>query len=156
MKLRNFTLSALLSLSLLQTLTANELPPSDVTPYELLSPREHAELYLNLLTIIYSELIPLQDSVQDAESAAAAAQTIEALHSRLNLAINHIANNPDTINEVQRILRNAPERSRRFHELQEQYAASYISCRSTGLITSREFCRTKYFPVFLSPDSSAE
>ncbi len=156
MKLRHLTISALFSLGLLQPLAANELPPSDVTPYELLSPREHAELYLNLLTIIYSELIPLQDSVRDTESAAAAAQTIEALHGRLNLAINHIVNNPDTINEMQRILKNDPERSRRFHELQEQYAASYISCRSTGLITSREFCRIKYFPVFLSPDSSAE
>ena len=44
----------LLTGMLLPQVPANELPPSDVTPYDLLSPRQHADLYLNLVTLIYS------------------------------------------------------------------------------------------------------
>ena len=120
---------------------ANELPPSDVTPHDLLSPREHAELYLNLITRICQELIPLQDSVTDEASAAAAAPKIEALHNRLNLAVSHLKNNPDMSREVSRILADSPERATSHRKLGASFLNSLMRCRKTGLITSREFNR---------------
>lgn len=128
-------------LMLLHTTTANELPPSEVTPHDLLSPRQHADLYINLITIIYSELIPLQDSVTDAESAAAVAARTESLHSRLNIALSHILNNPDMAREVTTILQQDPSRRAAFEQLSRRFILSWQRCRATGLITTREFNR---------------
>lgn len=134
----------LLSTAVLSPVIANELPPSDVTPHDLLSPRQHAELYLNLVTIIYSDLIPLQDSVTDSESAAKVAPQIEALHSRLNLAISHVIHNPDMAREVMLILQNAPKRRTHHDELQKRFIVSWQRCLQTELITGREFNRYRH------------
>ena len=64
------------------TALAHDLPPSETSPHEHFSPHEHAELYLNLVSHPYYALIPLQDSVVDAPSAAAARDKILALHRR--------------------------------------------------------------------------
>lgn len=135
------TILPLIAAGLMLPCSANELPPSDVTPYDLLSPHEHAEMYLNLLTIIRTELIPLQDSVRDAAGAAAVAGRIEALHSRLNLAVNHMRHNPDTRREVARILEANPHRAKAYKELSIRFFSSLKRCRETGLISGREFNR---------------
>ena len=131
----------LLTGMLLPQVPANELPPSDVTPYDLLSPRQHADLYLNLVTLIYSELIPLQDSVTDSTNAAQVATKIEALHSRLNLAISHMQSNPDMAREVAHLLQSNPARQKRYQELQQRFITSWQRCLQTGLISGREFNR---------------
>lgn len=133
--------SLLLTTAVLPQAIANELPPSDVTPHDLLSPRQHADLYLNLVTIIYTELIPLQDSVTDSASAAKVAARIEALHSRLNLAVGHMLHNPDMAREVANLLESNPSRRARYQELQQRHIASWRRCMNTGLITGREFNR---------------
>ena len=139
MRLRPFIY--LLIAGLFPAANANDLPPGDVTPHELLSPREHAELYLNLVTIICRELIPLQDSVTDSASAAAIADKVEKLHSRLNMAVSHMRHNPDMSNEVSKILRDAPAREKALRELNIRFNNSLRRCRETGLINSREFNR---------------
>lgn len=127
---------------LLPNVGANELPPGEFTPHELLSPHEHAELYINLVTIICHELIPLQDSVQDAASAAAVADKVERLHNRLNIAMSHMLHNPDMRREVAKILRNSPARATALRELANKFSTSLRRCRETGFLTSREFNRT--------------
>lgn len=140
--MKHHTLAILLAATgLVLPAPANEVPPSDVTPHDLLSPREHAELYLNLITIICEELIPLQDSVQDAESAALVAAKIEALHGRLNLAVSHLKNNPDMSREVGSILNSTPARATAHRDLGARFFRSLVRCRKTGLITTREFNR---------------
>lgn len=116
------------------TATAHELPPSDTTPHELLSPHEHAELYLNLVSHLYYALIPRMDSVTDAESATKVKAEIIALHRRLNMAIDHMEHNPDMRKEVLTILNNNPARRKRFIEEEAAYNASAQRCRATGLI----------------------
>lgn len=149
MKLRTITLiSAVAAL----TLTANELPPSDVTPHDLLSPSEHAALYINLVQIIHTQLIPLQDSVTDENSAALVAHKIEALHSRRNLAISHMLNNPDTHREIEINLRANPELESLYRQAEQRFIDSYMRCRATGLISSHEFNRS----VKLLPQNVSE
>lgn len=116
------------------TAHGHDLPPSDTTPYELLSPHEHAELYLNLVSHLYYALIPRMDSVTDAESAAKVKADIIALHRRLNMAIDHMEHNPDTRREVLSILNNNPARRQRLVEEEARYNASAQRCRDTGLI----------------------
>ena len=140
MRLRPFIY--LLVAGLFPAANANELPPGDVTPHELLSPREHAELYLNLVTLICRELIPLQDSVTDETSAAAVADKVEKLHSRLNMAVSHVRHNPDMRNEVTKILRRSPARETALRELNTRFNSSLQRCRETGLLNSREFNRS--------------
>lgn len=117
------------------------LPPSDVTPHELLSPPEHALLYINLVTIIHKELITLQDQVIDEASAAARKDKIEALHSRLNLALTHMSTNPDTRTEILKILSDNPELEMNYTSIQRRYTQSARRCRQTGLINSPYFLR---------------
>lgn len=146
--------SLLLTAAVLPQTIANELPPSDVTPHDLLSPRQHADLYINLVTIIYTELIPLQDSVTDSASAAKVAARIEALHSRLNLAVGHMQHNPDMAREVANLLNSYPSRRAHFEELQRRHFNSWRRCLSTGLITGREFNRYRHKADLPSPGSA--
>lgn len=127
------------------TLTANELPPSDVTPHDLLSPSEHAALYINLVQLIHNQLIPLQDSVTDKESAARVARRVEALHSRRNLAISHMLNNPDMRREIEINLRANPKLESLYRQAEQRFIDSYMRCRATGLISSHEFNRAVNF-----------
>lgn len=113
--------------------TANDYP-TDVTPHELLSPQEHAALYLNLVSHLYYALIPAMDSVVDEKSAAEAKDKIIALHRRLDMAIDHMEHNPDMRREVVEILRSAPQRRKQLVEEQKIYETSAARCRATGLI----------------------
>jgi len=117
------------------------LPPSEVTPHELLTPQEHAAVYVHLVNSICEELVPLQDSVNDADSAAAVAARIETLHGKLYMALAHIRHNPDMSKEVARLLRNEPELHVRHQEAFRRFFISTLRCRQTGLIKSREFNR---------------
>ena len=140
MKYPLFACTLMAAMVLPQTM-ANDLPPSDVTPHDLLSPRQHADLYLNLVMIIYGKLIPLQDSVTDSKTAARVASNIEALHSRLNLAVNHMKHNPDMAREVTLILQGNPIRRAQYEDMQKRFITSWQRCLQTGLITGREFNR---------------
>ena len=144
MKQTPFIIAALAA-AFISPVGAHELPPSEVTPYELLSPREHANMYINLVSIIYGELIPLQNSVTNAESAALVGAKIEALHGRLNLAMGHMLHNPDMAMEVNRQLQANPAQRTRLEDLQRRYLASRKRCEQTNLITTREFVRHRNF-----------
>jgi hypothetical protein len=126
---------------------AHDLPPSETSPYEHFSPHEHAELYLNLVSHLYYALIPLQDSVVDEASAAAARDKILALHRRLNMAIDHMSGNPDMRNEVLSILRNNPARLERMRREQNLYNISAERCRATGLIPDMPTIRRVTIPT---------
>ena len=142
------TLAILTSIALLSgnTVLAHDLPPSETSPHEHFSPHEHAELYLNLVSHLYYALIPLQDSVVDAESAAAARDRILALHRRLNMAIDHMSSNPDMRKEVLNILRNNPQRAERMRREQNSYNLSAERCRATGLIPDMPAIRRVTLP----------
>lgn len=129
------------------TSTAPALPPGETDIHEMLSPREHAELYLNLLSHLYYALIPRMDSVTDPASAAEKQRDIIALHRRLNLAIDHIEHNPDMRREVIYILKNDPARRNRLQAEQEQYNASARRCRNTGLIPDMPTIRRITIPA---------
>lgn len=124
-----------------------EQTPTDTTAHEMLSPHQHAELYLNLVSHLYYALIPLQDSVIDEASAAAARGKILALHRRLNLAIDHMVHNPDMRNEVLNILRNDPQRLKRMLHEQDTYHRSASRCRATGLIPDMPTIRRVTIPA---------
>ena len=142
------TLAILSSIALLSgnTVLAHDLPPSETSPHEHFSPHEHAELYLNLVSHLYYALIPLQDSVVDAESAAAARDRILALHRRLNMAIDHMSSNPDMRKEVLNILRTNPQRAERMRREQNSYNLSAERCRATGLIPDMPAIRRVTLP----------
>lgn len=129
------------------TALAHDLPPSETSPYEHFSPHEHAELYLNLVSHLYYALIPLQDSVVDATTAAAARDKILALHRRLNMAIDHMSGNPDMRQEVLLILRNNPQRLERMLREQDAYNRSAERCRATGLIPDMPTIRRVTIPT---------
>lgn len=129
------------------TALAHDLPPSETSPYEHFSPHEHAELYLNLVSHLYYALIPLQDSVVDVPSAAAARDKILALHRRLNMAIDHMSSNPDMRKEVLSILRNNPQRLERMRQEQNRYNLSAERCRATGLIPDMPTIRRVTLPT---------
>lgn len=129
------------------TALAHDLPPSETSPYEHFSPHEHAELYLNLVSHLYYALIPLQDSVVDATTAAAARDKILALHRRLNMAIDHMSGNPDMRQEVLLILRNNPQRLERMLREQDIYNRSAERCRATGLIPDMPTIRRVTIPT---------
>lgn len=131
----------LATLAILSVPFAQALPPSEVTPHELLSPQEHAKVYINLVNSICDELIPLQDSVKDAASAAAVADRIESLHGRLYMALNHIRHNPDMGNEVALLLHKDPQLKAHHEAAFKRFFISTLRCRQTGLIKSREFNR---------------
>lgn len=126
---------------------AHDLPPSETSVHEHFSPREHAELYLNLVSHLYYALIPLQDSVVDATTAAAARDKILALHRRLNMAIDHMSGNPDMRHEVLLILRNNPQRLERMLREQDVYNRSAERCRATGLIPDMPTIRRVTIPT---------
>lgn len=129
------------------TALAHDLPPSETSVHEHFSPREHAELYLNLVSHLYYALIPLQDSVVDATTAAAARDKILALHRRLNMAIDHMSGNPDMRHEVLLILRNNPQRLERMLREQDVYNRSAERCRATGLIPDMPTIRRVTIPT---------
>lgn len=124
----------------------DDMPPGDITPYEQLSPQEHASLYLSLVSHLYYALIPKMDSVVDAETAAQARDEIIALHRRLNMAIDHMELNPDTRLEIVTILRNHPERRKQLENEQAIYEASAQRCRDTGLIPDMPTIRRVTIP----------
>ena len=113
---------------------AHECPPGNTTLHEMLSPREHAELYINLVFHLYYALVPRMDSVTDAESAAKVQREIIALHRRLNMAIDHMERNPDMRREVVSILTQDPTRRHHLQAEQARYNTSAQRCRDTGLI----------------------
>ena len=144
---RNIVILTSLALLANSAVLAHDLPPSETSAHEHFSPREHAELYLNLVSHLYYALIPLQDSVVDAESAAAARDKILALHRRLNMAIDHMSGNPDMRKEVLTLLRNNPQRLERMRREQNIYNTSAERCRATGLIPDMPTIRRVTLPT---------
>lgn len=141
---------ALLTVGLPSTY-GHDLPPSDVTPHEMLSPREHAELYLNLVSHLYQALITRMDSVHTPADAQFHGPTIIALHRRLNMAIDHMEHNPDMRHEVVLILRNSQARLSRLISEHERYCQSLQRCQSTGLLPNLPDSR----PVTLPKEAAA-
>ena len=52
----------------------------------------------------------------DSTNAAQVATKIDALHSRLNLAISHMQSNPDMAREVAHLLQSNPARQKHYQE----------------------------------------
>lgn len=129
------------------TAPAHDQQPGDTSLHEMFSPREHAELYINLVFHLYYALIPRMDSVTDEASAAKVQREIIALHRRLNMAIDHMEHNPDMRREVVAILKNDPARCRHLKEHQARYNASAQRCRDTGLIPDMPTIRRVTIPV---------
>ncbi|MBE6418233.1 MAG: hypothetical protein E7033_07195 [Akkermansiaceae bacterium] len=113
----------------------HDLPPSDTTPHERLSPHEHAMLYLNLVEHLYLAIIPQMEAVtQTNSSTPEQRRTIIALYRRLNMAIDHMEHNPDMRREVLSILRQNPQRRQHLEQQQQVYIQSATRCKATGLI----------------------
>lgn len=113
----------------------HDLPPSDTTPHERLNPHEHAMLYLNLVEHLYLAIIPQMEAVtQTNTSTPEQRRTIIALYRRLNMAIDHMENNPDMRQEVLSILRQNPQRRQHLEQQQQVYIQSATRCKATGLI----------------------
>ena len=117
------------------TAPAHDQQPGDTSLHEMFSPREHAELYINLVFHLYYALIPRMDSVTDEVSAAKVQREIIALHRRLMRR------------EVVAILKNAPARCQHLKEHQARYNTSAQRCRDTGLIPDMPTIRRVTIPV---------
>lgn len=126
---------------------ANDCPPGNTSLHEMFSPREHAELYINLVFHLYYALVPRMDSVTDEASAAKVQREIIALHRRLNMAIDHMEHNPDMRREVVAILANDPTRRKHLEAEQARYNASAQRCINTGLIPDMPTIRRVTIPA---------
>ena len=124
----------------------HDLPPSETSPYERLSPSEHAELYLNLVSHLYHALIDRMDRVYDAATEQEHGATIIALHRRLNMAIDHMENNPDMRREVVRILQKSESRRKRLIEEEARYHQKAQQFRNNGFLPEMPSARRVTLP----------
>lgn len=124
----------------------HDLPPSETSPYERLSPSEHAELYLNLVSHLYYALIDRMDRVYDTATAQEHGPTIIALHRRLNMAIDHMEHNPDMRREVVRILQKSDTRRRRLIEEEALYHQKAQQFRNNGFLPEMPSARRVTLP----------